>query len=59
MEQNELVQQEEETLVRDEEKDVGSSQPTSTEQMILVDACTQTELPTVSDACIETEVFRN
>ena len=31
LENNELAQQEEEVLVEDEEKDAGSSQPTSTE----------------------------
>jgi len=58
MEQNESVQQEEETLAGNEEKDVGLSQSTPTEQIILVDAFTQTEFPSVSDVCTETDSFQ-
>ena len=57
MEQNESVQHEDETLARNKEEDVGSSQTIPTEQVILVDAFTQTELPSVTDVRTETDSF--
>ena len=47
------IKHEEETVAGNGKEDIGSSWPTQIiiEQIILVDAFTQTELPSISDAC--------